>query len=64
MKLAIPTDGNDLTAAMSASFGRAPKFMVVDSEAETFDFMNNTRNLNAAQGAGIQSAQNVAGHWA
>ena len=61
MKLAMPTDGNELTATMYASFGRAPKFMVVDAETDAFELVDNTQNLNAAQGAGIQSAQNVAG---
>ena len=61
MKVACPTDGNDLTATMYASFGRAPTFIVVDSETGSFELVDNTQNLNAAQGAGIQSAQNVAG---
>jgi len=60
MKIAIPTDGNERTAAMYESFGRAPKFLIVDTESKAIEVVDNSQNLNAAQGAGIQSAQNVA----
>lgn len=35
-------------------------FLVCDTDAGTQEFIDNEQNLNAAQGAGIQSAQNVA----
>jgi predicted Fe-Mo cluster-binding NifX family protein len=38
-------------------FGRAANFIVVDSATGVFEVHDNTRNLNAAQGAGIQSAE-------
>ena len=60
MKIAITTSGNDLNAPMDSRFGRAPKFLIYDLEAKTFEIVDNQQNLNAAQGAGIQSAQNIA----
>jgi predicted Fe-Mo cluster-binding NifX family protein len=60
MKIAITTSGNDLNAPLDSRFGRAPKFLIYDLESKTFEVADNMQNLNAAQGAGIQSAQNVA----
>ncbi|MGV8058773.1 MAG: NifB/NifX family molybdenum-iron cluster-binding protein [Smithellaceae bacterium] len=60
MKVAITTSGNDLNAPLDSRFGRAPKFLIYDLEAKTFLIVDNEQNLNAAQGAGIQSAQNIA----
>ena len=60
MKIAFSTSGNDLSAPLDSRFGRAPKFLIYDLEANTFEIVDNEQNLNAAQGAGIQSAQTVA----
>lgn len=60
MKIAITTSGNDLNAPLDSRFGRAPKFLIYDIKSNTFEVVDNTQNLNAAQGAGIQSAQNIA----
>ena len=60
MKIAFTTSGNDLNAPMDSRFGRAPMFLIYDPEAKTFEVVGNEQNLNAAQGAGIQSAQNIA----
>lgn len=60
MKIIFTTSGNDLGAPLDGRFGRAPKFLVYDLEAETFEVVDNRQNLNAAQGAGIQSAETVA----
>ena len=60
MKIAITTSGNDLSATLDSRFGRAPKFLIYDLDANTFEVVDNQQNLNAAQGAGIQSAQNIA----
>lgn len=60
MKVAISSSGNTLDSTLDPRFGRAAGFIVCDTEAEGFEFKDNTQNLNAAQGAGIQSAQNVA----
>jgi predicted Fe-Mo cluster-binding NifX family protein len=60
MKIAFTTSGNDLKAPLDSRFGRAPKFLVYDLECNTFEVVDNQQNLNAAQGAGIQSAETVA----
>ncbi len=59
MKIAFTTSGNDLNGPLDTRFGRAPKFLIYDLEAETIQVLDNLQNLNAAQGAGIQSAETV-----
>lgn len=60
MKIAFTTSGNELNAPLDSRFGRAPKFLVYDLDSEAFEVVDNQQNLNAAQGAGIQSAETVA----
>jgi predicted Fe-Mo cluster-binding NifX family protein len=60
MKIVFTTSGNDLKAPLDSRFGRAPKFLVYDLDTDTFTVSDNQQNLNAAQGAGIQSAETVA----
>lgn len=60
MKIAFSTSGNDLNAPLDTRFGRAAKFLIFDTESQGVALVDNTQNLTAAQGAGIQSAQNVA----
>ncbi|HOF40033.1 MAG TPA: NifB/NifX family molybdenum-iron cluster-binding protein [Candidatus Hydrogenedentes bacterium] len=59
MKIAVTAQGTDLNAALDPRFGRAKFFVVVDTEAEGFEAVDNSMNLNAAQGAGIQAGRNV-----
>ncbi len=59
MKIAVTTDGDSLDAALDARFGRASRFLIVDTEKNSFNVIDNIQNLNAAQGAGIQSALKV-----
>lgn len=61
MKIAFTTSGDSLEAPLDSRFGRAPKILVYDLDTGTFEVIDNTQNLNAPQGAGIQAAQNVAG---
>ncbi len=60
MKLAITATGKDVSSAMDARFGRAKMFVVFDTETNESSAHDNAQNVNAAQGAGIQAAQNVA----
>jgi predicted Fe-Mo cluster-binding NifX family protein len=60
VKIALTTSGSDLKASLDSRFGRAPKFLIYDLESDSFEIVDNAQNLNAAQGAGIQSAQNIA----
>ena len=56
MKIAVTTTGNDLDAQIDPRFGRAPQFLICDTETGAILLKENKQNLNAAQGAGIQSA--------
>ncbi len=59
MRMAFTTQGMDLDAEVDSRFGRAPRFLLVDTETMRFDVIENKQSLDLAQGAGIQSAQNV-----
>jgi len=59
VKIAFTTSGDDLNSSLDSRFGRAPKFLIYDTDADTFEVLDNMQNLNAAQGAGIQSAETV-----
>ncbi len=60
MKIAFTTSGDALESPLDSRFGRAPKFLVYDLEAGAFEVVDNELNMNAAQGAGVQSAEKVA----
>ena len=60
MKVAVTSQGVDLTSEVDPRFGRARCFIVFDTDTGGFTSHDNTQNLNAAQGAGIQAARNVA----
>ena len=60
MKVAVSTSGTTLESPVDARFGRAVGFLVVDLDSNETEYVENTQNLRAAQGAGIQAAQNVA----
>ena len=59
MKVAIATQGPDMNSAVDPRFGRAKYFLVLDTETGDFTAHDNTQNLNASQGAGIQAGRNV-----
>jgi predicted Fe-Mo cluster-binding NifX family protein len=59
MKIAITSSGTELNSPLDPRFGRAAKFIMYDTETKSLQVIDNAQNLNAAQGAGIQSAQNV-----
>jgi len=59
MKIAFPATGSDLSSFLDGRFGRATRFLIVDSDTGSFDILENNGNAEASQGAGIQSAQAV-----
>ena len=59
MKIAISTEGKDLTAVVDQRFGRAKGFLIYDMDSKESVYVDNKQNLEAAQGAGIQSAKTV-----
>ena len=62
MRIAVTTQGKDLDAQVDSRFGRAPSFLVLDTETQHFEVVQNAQSLDLPQGAGIQSAQNVLPH--
>ena len=60
MKIAITAQGKELSSEIDLRFGRAKWLIVVDTETGEFKAHDNAVNLNAAQGAGIQTGQNIA----
>ena len=59
MKVAITSQGPEMNSAIDLRFGRAKYFIVVDTETDDSAAHDNTQNLNAVQGAGIQAGRNV-----
>lgn len=60
MKIAISCQGPNLSDSVDPRFGRAKGFCVLDTDNDSHEYVDNTQNLEAPQGAGIQAAQNVA----
>ncbi len=59
MLIAITSNGKDLDSQMDLRFGRAKGFIIYETDNSSFEYVDNVQNLEAAQGAGIQAAQNV-----
>lgn len=60
MIIAVTASKPELSSPVDPRFGRAPYFIIVNSDTMEFEAEENT-NLNAASGVGIQSAQMIAG---
>ena len=60
MKIAVSSNGRNLESQVDQRFGRAAYFIVYDLEHDSFQAVENKQNLQAAQGAGIQSGRTVA----
>jgi predicted Fe-Mo cluster-binding NifX family protein len=60
MKVAITAQERELDSQVDPRFGRAKFLVVTDTDTDNFEIHDNTINLNAAQGAGIQTGQNIA----
>ncbi|MFP4013883.1 MAG: NifB/NifX family molybdenum-iron cluster-binding protein [Chitinispirillaceae bacterium] len=59
MRIALSAEKPTTDSPLDQRFGRARYFMIYDEEKQSWEVMDNTQNLQAAQGAGIQSAANV-----
>mgnify|MGYP001545522553 CR=1 FL=1 len=59
MKLAVTAKGPEIDSEVDPRFGRAAYILVVDSETLEFEAIDNSANVNAFQGAGIQAATSV-----
>ena len=60
MKIAVTSDGASLDSPMNPRFGRAPYILIVSSEGELLEVIDNSVNVNAMRGAGIQAAKSLA----
>lgn len=60
MKVAITSKGKQLSSEVDPRFGRAPYIIIVDTETLAFEALDNSTNVNAFKGAGIQAATMVA----
>ena len=59
-KIAVTSDGTSLESPMNPRFGRAPYILIVTSEGELVEVIDNAVNVNAMRGAGIQAAKSLA----
>lgn len=60
MKVAVTSKGQNLSSEIDPRFGRAPFIIIVDTETMAFEALDNSTNVNAFKGAGIQAATMVA----
>lgn len=56
MKIAMPVDDKSLNSNVCVSFGRAPYFVIYDTERNSAEFLDNSA-ISAQGGAGIRAAQ-------
>lgn len=56
MKIAIPVNEADMNTDVCISFGRAPYFLIYDTDTKESIFLDNTAAASAG-GAGIKAAQ-------
>ena len=59
MKVAVTSKGTLLSSEVDPRFGRAPYILIVDTETMAFEAVDNSDNVNAFKGAGIQAATMV-----
>lgn len=64
MKLAITSKGPGLNDPVDPRFGRAAFVLIVDSETMEYESLDNSTNVNAFKGAGIQAATMIHKHGA
>ncbi|MFW5836524.1 MAG: NifB/NifX family molybdenum-iron cluster-binding protein [Desulfovibrionaceae bacterium] len=60
MKIAVSCQGDSPDSPVDPRFGRTSGFLVYDTDAQTYERVDNQQNLSLPQGAGLQTAQNVA----
>ncbi len=60
MKIAVTSQDGKIDGKLDPRFGRSKHFIVFDIESGKSELVDNSINLNAAQGAGIQAGRNVA----
>lgn len=61
MKVALPVEQNCENTSICISFGRAPFYMVYDTNIKSYEFIENTA-ASSAGGAGIKASQILVNH--
>jgi len=56
MKTAVTCIGKTLQDKVDPRFGRAKYILIIDSDSREIEIINNSNNINAFKGAGIQAA--------
>jgi predicted Fe-Mo cluster-binding NifX family protein len=59
MKVAVASQGQSVASAVDPRFGRAKFLIVIDTATREYSTHQNTQNLNADEGLGIQAARNA-----
>jgi predicted Fe-Mo cluster-binding NifX family protein len=62
MRVAVTSQGNDLSTEVDPRFGRCSWFIIADTEDGSWEAVDNSSSQQAAHGAGIQAAQTVSRH--
>lgn len=60
MKIAITVQGEGLEALVDSRFGRAAGFLIVETETNEAEYLDNRAGVDAAHGAGPQAAKRIA----
>lgn len=60
MKIAVSSQGKEITSDIDPRFGRAGYFLIIDSDSMEFQVLENRQNLDLPQGAGIQAGKTIA----
>ena len=59
MRIAVTAERTDSISPVDTRFERAKYFVIYDTESNMYSTIDNEQNLNAAQRAGTQAAQNI-----
>ena len=56
LKIAVTSQGKDLDSLIDPRFGRSAYILIVDTLSDEVEVLDNSENVNAFKGAGIQAA--------
>ncbi len=60
MKIAVSSEGTEITTSVNPRFGRSRWFLIFDTETGVWDTHDNTVNADAPGGAGPRTVQGLA----
>ena len=59
MRVVVTSEGESIESRVDPRFGRAARFVLVDTESGEMSSVDNSKGVEAAQGAGVQAAEIV-----